>query len=237
MGSEKKQKYTFKTSGYLTINGEDSNTLDVELSNEDIAQIRDWFIQRGMRWIGYVPKEFRKHSPELYDRLYQAEVDRTNSSDPVDPYLLECLTSEESEEEDSPVEYDPDIDPCDNDCAWMPLLWPNELFDEMKINIPNANIWAKLKDVKGFNGMGYPIYLEDNYVDELRNILESTIWYKESKIYSIDIENLADKHQELKNIIKERLNDTLINNYDYTEDELQDLVFIIYELSLRRDEK
>ena len=78
---ELNKKYTFKTVGYLIMNGEEVDTLDIQLSPGEISEIRDWFKLRDMKWIGYVPLEFRKHSPELYDKLYQELVDMYNESD------------------------------------------------------------------------------------------------------------------------------------------------------------
>lgn len=222
-------KYTFRTVGYLTINGEDVNTLDIELSPKEVSEIRDWFKLRDMKWIGYVPLEFRKHSPELYDKLYQELVNLCNESD-VDP----DLPSEIPEEE---IKYDCTIDPYDDDCAWGCLLWPIQLFEEMEIPVPNASIWVTDIDAKSDfdGGMGYPIYLEENYLEELRIILERTVWDTNFNKWSVDINNLADKHAELRNIIERRLKDMLVSTYDYEEKDFPTLRFSLYQLSIDRN--
>ena len=221
--SYKDKTYTFTTAGYLIINGEETNTLDIVLTPKEVSEIRDWFFLRGKRWIGYVPIAFREHSPKLYDKLYQALVDRTNLSDP------DLLTDEPYPE----IVYDPNIDPYDEDCPWGALLWPEQLFEEMDINIPNVSIWVTNKTLNELHGMGYPIYLEDNYIDELHTILVKTIWNKDSRIGYINIDNLADKHENLRNTIRERIKDRLINDYDCPEDTLSNLTFSLYFWSIR----
>lgn len=223
------KKYTFRTVGYLTINGEDVNTLDIELSPKEVSDICDWFKLRDMKWIGFVPMEFREHSPELYDKLYQSEVDLCNQSDP-DPYGLTELSDEE-------MEYDYTIDPCDDDCPWGCLLWPIQLFEEIGIHVPNASIWVTAIDAKSDfdGGIGYPIYLEENYLEELRIILEATVWNPNYKKWSVDINNLADMHTELRNIIEQRLKDMLVSTYDYEEKDLPTLRFSLYQLSIERN--
>lgn len=225
---ELNKKYTFKTVGYLIMNGEEVDTLDIQLSPGEISEIRDWFKLRDMKWIGYVPLEFRKHSPELYDKLYQELVDMYNESD-IDPFGLLDSPYEE-------IEYDCTMDPSDDDCPWGCLLWPIQLFEEMGILVPNASIWVTAIDAKGDldGGIGYPIYLEENYLEELKMILEATVWNVNFKKWSVDINNLADKHTELRNIIEQRLKDMLVSSYNYTEKELPTLRFSLYQLSIDR---
>ena len=117
----------------------------------------------------------------------------------------------------------------------MPLLWPTQLFQEMNINIPNASLWVTNKNIVELHGMGYPIFLEDKYIEEIREILEKTIWNVNSKIAYINIDNLADKHEELRMVMRERLKDMLINNYECPESILPDLTFSLYQLSLSHD--
>ncbi len=225
---ELNRKYTFRTVGYLTINGEDVNTLEIELSPMEIGEIYEWFKLRDMKWIGHIPLEFRKHSPELYDKLYQELVNLCNESDADSDYLLEIPDEE--------IEYDCTIDPCDDECAWGCLLWPIQLFEEMKISVPNASIWVTDIDAKSDfdSGIGYPIYLEENYLEELRIILEATVWNDNFKKWSVDVNHLDDKHSELKKIIEHRLKDVLVSTYNYEEKDFPTLRFSLYQLSIDR---
>lgn len=220
--SNEDKLYAFTTVGYLTINTELTNTLSVVLSPAEVREIRDWFFQRNRKWISYVPFEFRSHSQELYDKLYQAEVDRTNMCDP----------DENTEELFEQVVYDPNIDPMDEECPWMLLHWPEELFNEMGIDVPNAAIWVSNKTINERNGRGYPIFLEDNYLDELRAILVETVWNDSCQNSFINIETFRARHESLCQTIKERLTDMLINTYDYPLSILQDLSFSIFQESI-----
>lgn len=219
--------YTFHTVGYLTINGEETNAIEVTLTPEEVGRIHDWFKQRDMKWIGYVPLEFRKHSPELYDKLYQMEVDLCNQAD-IDPDF-------ESEMSDEEIEYDCTVDPSDDECPWGALLWPRQLFDEMGIPVPNVSIWVSDNPNEELWGNGYPIFLEENYIEELRIIMEKTIWYKESKISRIDINNLADKHSELRDVIEQRVKKTLVDSFGYAESQLSGLTFSLYQFTLDKE--
>ena len=216
--------YTFHIVGYLTINGEDTNAVEVSLTPDEVSRIYDWFKQRDMKWLGYVPLAFRQHSPELYDKLYQAEVDLYNQAE-IDPYF-------EPEMSDEEIEYDCTVDPDDDDCPWGVLLWPYQMFDEMGIPVPNTSIWVSDNPSEFLNGMGYPIYLEENYIEEVRTILDNTILNKYSKISMIDINNLSDKHAELRDIIAQRTKKTLVDSFDFDESQLSGLTFSLYQLSL-----
>ena len=220
--------YMFYTEGYLTINGENTDAVEVSLTPDEVGQIYDWFKQRDMKWIGFVPLAFRKHSPELYDKLYQAEVDLCNQAD-----IDFDLDPEMSDEE---IEYDCTVDPANRDCPWGLLFWPHQLFEEMGIPVPNVSIWVSDNPSEFLNGAGYPIFLEDNYVEEVRTILENTIWNKDSKIYSknyrIDINNLADKHAELRDVITQRTKNTLVDSFDFDVFQLSGLTFSLYSFTL-----
>lgn len=222
---EKHKIYTFRTVGYLIINGQNTNAVEVSLTPDEVGQIYDWFKQRDMKWIGYVPLAFREHSPELYDKLYQAEVDLCNQAD-IDPDFEPEISEEE-------MEYDCTIDPADDDCPWGALLWPYQLFDEMGILIPNVSIWVSDNPSKEFYGLGYPIFLEEKYIEEIRTILENTILNKDSKISRIDINNLADKHAELRDVIAQRTKKTLIDSFDFDESKLSGLTFSLYSFTLK----
>ena len=71
------------------------------------------------------------------------------------------------------------------------------------------------------------------YIEVIRTILENTIWNKDSRIYRIDINNLADKHAELRDVIAQRTRKTLVDSFDFDESQLSGLTFSLYEFSLK----
>ena len=153
------------------------------------------------------------------------EVDLCNQCD-VDPDFID--------DSFNPVEeiiYDCTVDPVSDDCVWGALCWPHELLTEMGISIPNACIWVTKKDETFDQGLGYPIYLEDNYLTELQEVLDSTIWDKDS----VDIKILADKHAELRDIIEERTKRSMVDTFDFEESALSDLTFSLFQLSIKKE--
>lgn len=193
------ETYTFKTNGYYSVNGERVNEINITLTPKEVISIRQWFWNRKKKWIGYVPLEFRSHDPELYDKLYKAEVDFINHSDPLEDWEIDLV--EGDYDPDCVLEYDSSFDIMDNNCPIQPLLWPKQLFEDMNITCPNISIWVKEKDEKLW-GLGYPLYIEDSFVPVLKEIVENRILIPKTTSY-VDIELLKDTYPELHSALKE----------------------------------
>ncbi len=216
--------YTFSIVPYISIDGNYENKIDIVLTPQDVAAIRDWFYLRDKKWISFVPLEFRTHSPKVYDKLYRALIDWINTSDLDEDFCDEEVISD--------LEYDPSLNPLNKDCPWPVLHWPDQLFKEMDINIPNVSIWVNDKKTSpSDSGLGYPIYLEDHFMDELQHIL-TDLFSKQPTIDFFNIEELAEKHHNLRDVIKQRVKDMLISNFDYDESKITELTFSLYQFSI-----
>ena len=97
-----KDIYTFWTIGYLEIDGEMVNTLDIALSPAEVQSIYDWFAFRNNRWISFIPQAFRNHNQELYDKLYTSLVELANQANPD----ISVCDNDWDEEEFPEIEYD-----------------------------------------------------------------------------------------------------------------------------------
>lgn len=199
------ETYTFKTNGYYCINGKEVNEIKITLTPKDVISIRQWFWNRKKKWISYVPLEFRNHDSELYDKLYKAEVDFINHSDPLEDWEIDLVEGDYNP--DCVLEYDPSYDIMDDDCPMQPLLWPKQLFEEMDITCPNISIWVKEKDEKLW-GLGYSLYIEDKFVPVLKEIVENRILIPKTTSY-VDIELLKDTYPELYTALKDGIEEWL----------------------------
>lgn len=160
------KKYVFKTVGYISINGENVNEYEIILTPQEVVSIREWFWNRGKRWISYVPMSFREHNPELYDKLYMAEVEKINQSDPLEDWEIEMLDGDY--DPDEVLEYTSSLNIMDEDCPLQPLLWPRNLLEEMEIICPNFQLWISKEKLK--DGEGFSLYIDEKFLPELREI-------------------------------------------------------------------
>lgn len=225
--SYKDKTYTFKTSGYYSYNGEMVNEIKITLSPKEVISIRQWFWNRNLKWIGYVPSEFRDHNPELYDKLYMAEVDFINQSDPLEDWEIDLFKGDY--DPDSKIEYDPSYDVSDINCPIEPLKWPKQLFEEMDITCPNISIWVQEKDGEAKpGGAGYPIYIEERFVPVLEEIVESKICNSSTSYVNIDC--LKETYPELYAAIKEGIDEWLPENGVNIKD--SNLTYSLYQLTI-----
>lgn len=223
-----KDIYTFWTVGYLEIDGEDVNTLDVVLTPAEVQSIYDWFALRQNKWISFIPLAFRKHNQELYDKLYMSLVELTNQANP-DTY--EC--DDDWDEDDFPIiEYDPSIAPTSYDSPIGLLHWPHRIFQELNINEPNVTIWVSEKGKDpNMEGLGCPIYLDENQYTELQEIMHSCFGHHNQPPY-VNIESLRQNHNDLYVEIKSRVDD-ILPDYDVNVAESHRLAYSLYQHTIK----
>ena len=78
--------------------------------------------------------------------------------------------------------------------------------------------------------MGYPIYLEDEYVSEVRKVIDSYNWEKIGNHLNVD--DIRNTHRKLVEVIEERIKDILRYTFNYEESQLEDLKFSIWEYTI-----
>lgn len=202
--SYKDETYTFCIYGcLLTVNGKkDMASVNIVLHPKEVSEIRDYFFLHGKHWQPSITDEFKQHSPRLYKKIHDAVQSIWEQSD------------EYASEQEDLLNYG---EYADFERIELTVQWPERLFEEMDIHVPNANIWVVNTRVKEKNGAEFPIYLEPVYHTELKEILEKTIWRKSFSSGKIDINNLADKYKDLRDIIKVRIKDMIFSTYDYKE--------------------
>ena len=214
--------YTFGIYGcILSVDGkEDVTTVDIVLHPNEVSAIRDYFFLRGKHWESSVSEKFKEHSPELFNKINAAVQNLWEQSD------------EYASEQEDLMMYGEDAD---FERIELTVRWPEKLFEEMDIHVPNVSIWVINTSIKEENGAGYPIYLEPEYYADLKEILKNTIWGKSSLYTKININNLADKHKELRDTIEVKIKDMLVYTYDFEESTIGDLEFCIWYYSIYED--
>ena len=218
--SYKDETYTFYIDCcLLTVNGEENVcSVDIVLHPKEVMEIRDYFFLRGKHWEEYVTPKFKEHSPELYEKINAAIQELWRQSD---EYQEELQWLEASE--------------IDTNRDFVPI-WPNKLFEEMNIKVPNATIWAVPKNVENHPGSPYPIYLEPEYIAQLKEILEKRIWDDEQHLSDmIDIQELSDGHMDLCKTIEARTQETLVYAYYHDESNQPSMDHFLWTHSLPRD--
>lgn len=207
--------YKFPFDGcILTIDEKMVKTVDISLNQQDIESIKEYFSKRGMRWKPDIDEGFKEHDLSLYVRIQNSLQDLYEQSEEyeVEQYELEVMSEQDCED------YEPVI---------LEAYWPHKIFKEMGINMPNISIWVS-RESSG--GMGYPIYLEDDYVSEVRNIIDSYNWGKIGNHLNVD--DIRSTHRKMVEVIEERIKDMLLNTFNYEESQLKDLKFSIWEYTI-----
>lgn len=223
-----KNIYTFWTVGYLEIDGKDVNKLDIALNPTEVQSIYDWFALRQNKWISFIPKAFRKHNQELYDKLYMSLVELINQANPDT-----CECDDDWDEDDFPkIEYDPSIDPTSYDSPIGLLHWPHRIFQELNINEPNVTIWVNEEGDDDLQGMGYPIYLEEKYFNELSEIFQATFGLASSDVRLANINAFQQTHSDLYIVIKDRVDD-ILPDYGVNVAKSRELVYSLYQYTIR----
>ena len=222
--------YTFWTVGYLEIDGKDVNTLDIALTPDEVQSIYDWFALRQNKWISFIPQAFRKHNQELYDKLYMSLLELTNQAN---PNSYEC--DDDWDEDGFPkIEYDPSIAPTSYDSPIGLFHWPHRIFQELNINEPNVTIWVndKGKDPNK-EGLGYPIYLDENQYVELLEIMQSHFGSDRQTPY-VNIEKLRQNHNDLYLEIKSRV-DGILPDYGVDVADSHERVYSLYQHTIKQN--
>lgn len=183
--------YTFPFGGILIINGEEVHSFELALAPEDHDSIREWFLKRNNKWIGYVPLEFREFNPQLYDRLYMTLIDLENQAD------VEDWMYDDGFDPDQAIEYDPTLDPS---VFLNPRVgWPKEIYQEFGVVTPNISLWCK------DTNMGYPVQINEEYLPVIEEVLKMHL----EILHKIDIEadffqkQYPSLYSSLKQAIKE----------------------------------
>ncbi len=199
MEKNKDKTYTFGIfCCLLTVNGEKFVcSVDITLHPEEVMAIHDYFLLRGNHWEEFVTDKFKGHSPELYEKINTTIQELWRQSDEYKELL--CWQRDD-------IDTNSDLVP----------IWPDKLFEEMNICVPNATIWIVFKDLEKEQGSPYPIYLESEYITQIKEILEKRIWDEEQHYQElIDIRELSDTHKDLCKTIEIRAQETLVNAYGY----------------------
>ena len=219
--------YTFWTVGYLEIDGEMVNTLDIALNQAEIQSIYDWFALRNNKYISVIPHEFRKYNQELYDKLYISLVELMNQANPD---IYEC--DDDWDEEDFPeIEYDPSIAPTSYDSPIGLLHWPHRIFHELNINEPNVTIWVNEEGKDpDMEGLGYPIYLDEIHYAELHEIMQGRFGNNQTPY--VNIEKLRQNHNDLYLEIKNRVDD-ILPDYGVNVSDSRELVYSLYQHTIK----
>ena len=217
--SYKDKTYTFYISCYLlTINGEENVcSVDIVLHPKEVMAIHDYFFLRGKHWEEYVTPKFKEHSSELYEKINAAVQELWRQSDEYQ----ECRQWQ--------------MDAADINEDLVPI-WPDKLFVEMDIKIPNATIMTVAKGMEDYPGCPYPIYLEPEYIAQIKEILEMKIWDDEQHCSDmIDIREMSGSHRDLCKTIEERTNETLVYAYGHDESNLPCMNHYLWVHSLPKD--
>ncbi len=222
-----KDIYTFWTVGYLEVDGKDVNTLDVALTPAEVQSIYDWFALRNNRWISFIPQAFRNHNQELYDKLYTSLVELVNQANPD----ISVCDDDWDEEELPEIEYDPNVAPTSYDSPIGLLHWPHRIFQELNINEPNVTIWVNEKGKDYLQGMGYPIYLEEKYYNELNEIMQTAFGAESHDTRLININEIKQSHLDLYTEIKNRVDD-ILPDYGLDIENTPPLVYSLINLPL-----
>ena len=103
--------YTFPLSRAVEVGGASTKEIVITLTPHEFRPIREWFYDRGKKYIREVSYSFRTDYPKVYDKLYSE--------------LANLLGKD----------YQP-MDAASPDCPWPQLYWPEQLLKEMQVEIP-----------------------------------------------------------------------------------------------------